>query len=65
MSNRKVKTIIVVSIVVIAFALIMMNFDLRLDRFGNSKISWTDCIQKMDNAIAVRIGKQYYLYSIE
>lgn len=125
MSNRKVKVFIFASIVIIAFALITMNFDLRLDRFGTSKITWTDCIQinntkyyrgnkktivepseignkigevtynvagkvgnpkyrfrdgdatlvsvgteiyninKIDNAIAVKIGEQYYLYSIE
>lgn len=125
MSNRKMKAFIVVCIVFIAVAFIVMNFDLRLDRFGTSKISWTDCIQinntkyyrgnkktivepseignkigevsfnvagkvsnpkyrfrdgdatlvsvgteiyninKIDNAIAVKIGEQYYLYSIK
>ena len=125
MSNRKVKVSIVVSIVVIAVILIAVNFDLRLDRFGSAKISWTDCVQinstkyygdynksivktseignkidkvtfnvaekvsnpnyrfrdgdatfvdvgteiysinKIDNAVAVKIGEQYYLYSIK
>lgn len=123
MSNRKVKVSIVFSVVLVAFILISMNLDFRFDRFGNSKISWVDCVQinntkyyrsdnnniieassivnkigevtfnvsekvsnakyhfrdgdatflnvgteiynlnKIDNAIAVKIGEQYYLYN--
>jgi hypothetical protein len=123
MSNRKVKVFIFVSVVVLAFILITINFDFRLDRFGTAKISWVDCVQinntkyhkdnnnsiveassigykigevtfnvsekvsnskyrfrngdatflnvgteiynisKIDNAIAIKVGEQYYLYS--
>jgi len=45
MPNRKVKISIAVCLMLVAIILISMNFDFRLDRFGNSKISWVDCVQ--------------------
>ena len=45
MPNRKITISIVLCGMLVAIIFISMNFDFRLDRFGNSKISWVDCVQ--------------------